>query len=72
MFVTARENESQESLIRRFSSMVAREGIVQESRQRMFFVSRTRKRREERLRAARRYQYKQARERAKIWRQLTT
>ncbi|MBI2867895.1 MAG: 30S ribosomal protein S21 [Chloroflexi bacterium] len=54
MEVTLREGESQESLLKRFNSLVQRSGVLREAKRKRFFISKGEAAREKQRRAARR------------------
>jgi len=52
--VNLREGETQESLLKRFTTMVQRSGVLREAKRKRFFVSKGEAAREKQRRAARR------------------
>ena len=54
LIVSKKEGEDAEQLLRRFTKMVQRDGVLQEARRRRHFISRREKERQAQRRAARR------------------
>jgi small subunit ribosomal protein S21 len=54
LLVSAREGESGEALVNRFTKMVQRDGVLREVKRRRHFVSKSQQRRLEEQKAARR------------------